>query len=226
MTRNLCVAISLVVFTLLASPADAGAIFRIVGEITSSKELSVYGYQGDGVVSADDFLLIDAELIGTVWLELPEFIAPPDEYSTSSQPEFNLDPAGSPAGFPVTVDFDITEFLESLPSGTNWVGFSLRESESDGSVVTLEYLVLGTFLGQALNVGVTGVATVNFEGTSPVVGPITTGLPHDINNPPGPTENRGVVEFKVGSVPEPTTAVLLLLGGAFTVVARRRRRTT
>jgi hypothetical protein len=132
-----------------------------------------------------------------------------------------LEPLDSSEPYAVTVDFDITDFLESLHTDTKWVGFSLRESESDGSVVTLEYLVLGTFLNQALVVGVTGVANVN--PTSQEVTDITPGLPQNINNPSGPMETRGVVEFQ--AVPEPGTAVIWLLSGAIAAFARRRWRT-
>jgi len=227
MKRPLFVFLGIMVSMFSTISAEGGTIFRVVGNITSNKELTVYGYLGDGIMSPDDFL-VEGYKIGTVMLEKPEFIAPPEDYSTYSLPDYSLsepdysfETFSSPESTPVTVDFDVTKFFETLPSDAKWIGFILRESESDGSIVALEYLILGTFLGQALDVGVSALA----QG-----GLIIPGLPQDINNPPGPTETVGAVEFKVVpapspvSVPEPSTALLWVLGGTLAIIARSRSR--
>jgi hypothetical protein len=215
MVRHLFVVLALVGASFLSSRADASVIFKVIGEVTSTKDLSLYGYVGDGILSEADFL--DGILIDTVTVG-PEFIPVPEDYS--------LEPFDSSEPYAVEVDFDITDFLESLPTDTEWVGFSLRESESDGSIVTIEYLVLGTFLSLALQVGVTGAGNVDLtDPTEPVVTGITTGMPQNINNPSGPLETRGVVEFQTVPVPEPGTAVIWLLSGAIAAFARRRWRT-
>lgn len=178
-----------------ASQAEGAVILRVVGEVTSDKTLSVYGYMADGEISEEDFLESDT-FIGSAIL------------STNGQEVAE-----------VTVDFDITDFVNSLPpGGEHWIGFNLRETESDGSIVTIEYLVLGNFLSQAL---VVGVANVN----NSMVTSVNTGpLPHDISNPPGTGETRGVVEIRGTQVPEPVSAVLWVLGAAGVITARARRR--
>jgi len=210
MNRHLALVLGLASIVCPSASADAAAILRVFGEATAEKTLSVYGYVGNGQIDDHDFL-VNETLIGTVLI--------------SPMPDFVVAPSAIVAPVPVTLDFDITDFLASLAPGTQWVGFSLRESESDGSVVTLEYLVLGTFLSQALVVGVTGLANVdNSVPGNPMVGTVTTGLPQDIRNPSGPTETRGVVEFQAVPVPEPSTVAIWLLTGACAVAANRRFR--
>lgn len=197
MTRLRCAVFSVAALVLFgATRVDAAVILKISGEITSDKILTVYGYAGDGEISEEDFTAVDF-LIGS------------QELQTNGGGTTDVE-----------IEFDITDFLDSLPDDFEWVGFNFRESESGGSVVTIEYLVLGTFLSLAL---VEGVANVNTQ--TGVVGPISTmPLPHDINNPPGPTETRGVVEFRRASVPEPSAALVWLIGGGCLAMVRARRR--
>src|SRR5262245_40986372 len=84
----------------LPSRAEAGVIFRINGEVTSTKELTVYGYAGNGVITDSNFFATDY-FIGTRTIGPPG--GPPP-----------------PAGSPITVDFDVTDFFQSLPPGTQW----------------------------------------------------------------------------------------------------------
>jgi hypothetical protein len=178
--------------------------FRVVGEVTSVKTLSVYGYVANGTIEESDFT--DGTFIGSKLLSPVDFLTDnPGDTETPNQ----------------DIDFDITDFLAELPSDVEWIGFNLRETESDGSIVTLEYLVLGTFLSLAFAVGVTGSANANGGLIDPltiVVNPSSTNV---MNN--GMTETRGVVEFQVQPVPEPASALVWLTGGGIAMAVRRRR---
>ena len=103
-----------------ALPIFQDARFVVRGTIESNKDLTVFAYAGDGQVTAGDFNL--GEPIGTKSL-----VANP--------------------GVVTDVAFDISDFLIELDGDyPDFLGFNLRESESPAGIVTIEYLVLGTFL--------------------------------------------------------------------------------
>ncbi|HKA40721.1 MAG TPA: PEP-CTERM sorting domain-containing protein [Burkholderiales bacterium] len=119
-------------------PIFQDARFVVRGTIESNKDLTVFAYAGDGQVTAGDFNL--GEPIGTKSL-----VANP--------------------GVVTDVVFDISDFLIELEGDyPDFLGFNLRESESPGGIVTIEYLVLGTFLALTLPAAVPEPATLMLIG--------------------------------------------------------------
>ena len=97
------------------------ARFVVRGTVETEKDLSAYVFGGvsPDVVAAELDL---GQLVGTVHL--------------------------TPQAGVVEVEFDFLDFLTELDgSYPPFLGFNLRESESAGGIVTIEYLVVGTFLG-------------------------------------------------------------------------------
>src|SRR5262249_32747240 len=96
------VLLPLTLVLLIGSNSNAD-ILRIRGVADTAKTLTVYGHVDDGLLTASDFTNQDF-LVGSVAL--------------------------APNPNPVNIDFDITNFLNSLPGGTPFFGFNLSESES------------------------------------------------------------------------------------------------
>jgi hypothetical protein len=109
-----------------------------------------------------------------------------------------------PEGLTLTLDLTPDDLIQDV------IGFNLRESESSGNVVGLEYLLLATLVALSSIVGV----VVLRETGIPQIGP--DGLPTGeyLFGPP---------EVTLTLVPEPTSAVLLLCGVVFALVLFRRR---